>query len=1471
MGLPEYIGRYVVRREIARGAFATVALAWDDELRSEVAIKVLDGGDPEFRARFVEEARLLRLVRSHAVVGVYDVGRLGDGRPYIVMDHADEGTLTQKVARAAVGGGTGLALDAVVELVDAVADGLSAIHRAGVVHRDLKPDNVLYQSVERAPPSDEAATQALPVAGARASRVMIADLGIAKDLAARGSRATLIGGTPAFRAPEQMDPEAEVTPAADLYAASGMLWYALRGVPPPPAGELEAGLRGLPEPWWPVFRRGLDPDPAERFDAAEAWHAAAQDAMAAEAAARPAAAGTTAARLAPRPAECPYLGLGAFQLEDADRFFGREALVDELLGRLRARRVLVVGGPSGSGKSSVVRAGLVAGLRRGEVADSEGWAVEVFTPGRDAMAELYYRLGGGPGIALADFAARPTLARQVAGSAGPGGRVLVVDQFEELFTLNPPGEAARVAEALAALTDPADSAVRVVLAIRADFYAACASIPWLAEAITRNQVLVGPMTRTELRRAVVEPARLAGVYLERSLVDTIVDEAGSDAGSLPLVSHALVETWARRKGAALTLEGYRATGGVAGAIRQTADSIYDERLDDEGRATARRLLLSLVTPGEGTADSRRILDRAELTEAPDAEGLLRVVDLMAEARLLTVDDRTVQIAHEALLRSWPRLVAWIAEARADLLVRLRLVRRAEEWEAAGRDEELLLRGGSLSFAQEWLERPDRTVGALERGFVEAAIAARERAEEAGRRRAARSRRRRAASFAALALLAAGTSVASFLAITSTRIARENEARAEAATAVADERFAAALGAVALGQATEDPLLSLGLAAQSIARAGDTASTYDARAAMVAARKALTRGAPILAGGAVGAGDALSVAMSPDGRFVAIGRRDGSLALVDARTRRPAGPEVSTDIGGLEDLGFDPTGEHLVAVGNRGALVAWPVSDGLLGPAIPLGESPDILWGAALSPDGGRVATAGEDGAIRLWDLAGEGGEVVFDHEGDFTSVAFAPDGRTLVAGSGAGELFGWALPGGAALFGPVGDAHSSDVWELAFDPDGTRFATVSSDGTAAMHSFPDGRLLGRVFPDDVRIGSMAFMRDGRALLGGGADGRLHVWSLDDRVARAVSGVGHSGAIVDVAVDARGRMAASLGRDQLLRLWVLEPARPLARALEVPGGRAKGVDLGPGALVAGDAEGNVLARAGSDLRVVATHGHEVWAVALSPDGRQLASADRGGGVRVGGPDGGGAAALDRPIDGAVWSVRFRGDGSQLLTAADTGLALWDLPSLALARRFDAGGLRITRADLSPKEDRIAAATETGEALVWDVASDEPPRRIEVARDLVWTVRFASDGRHLLAGTGDEVVSVWDLEAGRKVAELTGHGGGVTDLLPLGDGATVVAADRRGDLHLWDLVSRRRIGRIEGAHSASVWRLAASPGGRVFASAGDDGMVRVWDVLSARAACEISRSAFDPERRAQYLGTPDAHLPCDAIPGAAPGPD
>ncbi|MDR3083801.1 MAG: hypothetical protein LBV60_23280, partial [Streptomyces sp.] len=435
------------------------------------------------------------------------------------------------------------------------------------------------------------------------------------------------------------------------------------------------------------------------------------------------------------PVVCPYRGLASYRRQDARWFFGRERSTDALVGQLRAAEktggLVMLVGASGAGKSSLLSAGLVPALQNGVLGAETGQAREVvlqLVPGSDPCAELIRRIPelahvepavadpaakelGTPGFAPAVREAVTAWARRETSS---GARpVVIVDQFEEAFTLCS-DEANRrtfiqLLHAACTPTEPDGTApVLVVLGVRADFYEQCLRHPELADALQHRHMVLGPLTITELREAVTGPAKAVGLELEPGLAELIVREVGTDgprgthdAGVLPLLSHALLSTWQRRKAGRLTLAGYRAAGGIQGAVAATAERAWSD-LDPAARTAARLLLLRLVRLGEDTQATRRRGTRRRLAEeSADPGKTEESLEALVRARLVTLDADTVEITHEALLHAWPRLRDWIDEDRHGNLLRQRLEEDGRAWESSNRDTSLLYRGSRLEQAHDW--------------------------------------------------------------------------------------------------------------------------------------------------------------------------------------------------------------------------------------------------------------------------------------------------------------------------------------------------------------------------------------------------------------------------------------------------------------------------------------------------------------------------------------------------------------------------------------------------------------------------------------------------------------------------------------------------------------------------------------------------------------------------------------------------
>ncbi|AUI60210.1 hypothetical protein B1H26_39665 [Amycolatopsis sp. BJA-103] len=449
----------------------------------------------------------------------------------------------------------------------------------------------------------------------------------------------------------------------------------------------------------------------------------------------------------------PYVGLRAYGGGDAGRFFGRERLADDLLQRIGIQRFVAVFGPSGSGKSSLIRAGLVPRLTS---------TVLAFTPGAHPIEECAIHFAAAAnrttGAVYHDLTGDPRglhrLVRQfLTAERSDGEIVIVVDQFEELFTLcHDERERSRFIAMLLTAAAADGSRCRVVIGVRADFYPRCALNPELAEALQDAQVTVGPMTPDELRRAITQPAIQAGCTVESALLTTLVAHTHGRAGVLPMLSHALLETWRRRRGHALTLAGFRASGEFDGALVNTAESVFGT-FDERRQEIARDLFLRLTVPGEGTEDTKRKIAVEELGDDPV---VAEVVDQLTQARLLVRSRDSLELAHEALIKAWPRLAAWLSRDREGQRVHHELTESAAVWERHDHDLDALLRGTRLAVVRDWADSGG-CPNVKERLFLDASLAAYER-EQTAKRRQIRRQRRSIAVLIVMLLIAASTTV-----------------------------------------------------------------------------------------------------------------------------------------------------------------------------------------------------------------------------------------------------------------------------------------------------------------------------------------------------------------------------------------------------------------------------------------------------------------------------------------------------------------------------------------------------------------------------------------------------------------------------------------------------------------------------------------------------------------------------------------
>ncbi len=1174
---------------------------------------------------------------------------------------------------------------------------------------------------------------------------------------------------------------------------------------------------------------------------------------------------------APGPGSSPYKGLNFFDETDADLFVGREALTARLTERVLATakgalsspvRFLAVVGASGSGKSSLVRAGLVPSLRWN--AASADWDIRVLTPTAHPLESLALGLVQ-EGSSLADSAALiddlrrdvrslHLLARQRVESDAVSRLLIILDQFEETFSLCHSEEerAALIGSLMHAASEPGGP-VLVVITLRADFYAHCASYPALREALARQQEYIGAMSSEELRRAIEEPARRGRWELEPGLVDLLLHDVGHEPGALPLLSHALLETWDRRRGRRLTLSGYASSGGVRGAIAETAESVFMDQFSPEERAIARRIFLRLTELGDetGTGDTRRRATFKELILSPgESASTQNVLKTLSDARLIITGENSVEVAHEALIREWPTLRGWLEENREGLRLHRHLTEAAQEWEKMGREEDLLYRGARLAQVGEWALSHVDELNALEREYLEnsrnfAEHEARER--EASRQReldAAEKlieiehRRAEEQVLSSLQLrrrsrLMTGAFLLSVLLLVAA-LWLGWQARQAGRLAASRE-----LAAAALSNLNVDPERSILLALQ----AADTSYTLEAEEALHQAvltsrvRKIIPAHEP---------GAAVQVTYSPDGSLLATASEDETVRVWEAAS----GKLVSTLSG--HAAAFSPDGHMLATVLSDGTVKLWGAREGT---EQPLPGPIDAGVSLEFSPDGSRLATVTRGDLPRIWDLRSAREVAQFPGHTDYVSgVFFSPDGSRLLTASDDGTARVWDATTGTELL-RLGD-NPTWVWTAAFSPDGQRIATASGSEVKVWDSSTGTELLKlNSSAGDVR--ALAFSPDTTRLAAGGLDHNIRVWDAGSG-SLLLTLYGHSSAVTGLAFHPGGTWLASASMDGTVRIWELSAigeAFAYWSADGLQGPAAFSQDGKRMALVEG---GRLMVRETSGAGQAHAAGGELAAprsLAFRPDGKQIAVGSGDGKVKLLDSVTGKMLTNLPAHTAAVTAVIYDAQGTHLFTVSqDYKIKLWDIASLddlglVYSLEVESG---VDSAALSADGLRLAAGLQNGVVLIYDTSSRKRLLSFQAHASDILSVAFDARSRRLVSAGEDGTVRVWDAFTGQPLLELQGHANAVTAVAFSPDGTRIATAGRDDTVRLWEAATGQELLRLP-EDGATLTGLAFNAEGTRLAASSTQG-VRIYllkiEELVALARTRATRLLTEAECR-KYL--------------------
>lgn len=1117
---------------------------------------------------------------------------------------------------------------------------------------------------------------------------------------------------------------------------------------------------------------------------------------------------------------CPYLGLDAFREENAAQFFGRKRVVAELVELLRDARLLAIVGPSGSGKSSLVQAGLLPAVRAGAIPASEAWSIlPPMVPGSAPLTTLQRTLAAGP-----EAPGEPLL--------------LLVDQFEETFTLcSDETQRAAFLDRLVELASSPGAPHRVVLTMRSDFEPFVARAEGLRPLFDAGKVTLPALSAPELREAIERPAQWVGLKFETGVVEALLQDILGEPAALPLLQFTLLKLWGARERNRVTLAAYRRIGGGRLALARSADALYNSLIPEEQR-TARRILLRMVRPGVGLEVTSKRVMRVDLDRGREDPGrVARVLARLKAERLVretsgeTPEDTQVEVAHEALVRNWPTLVEWLEDERVSLRQRQRLTAAADQWQRLGRPESALLRGSILAEAAVYDD-----LSTLEASFVGASRAAEEEARARERRNA---RRLRTLTIVATAAAVIAT-IAAMFALRGMNEAQANrlEAEAQRATAVVAQAETErqrqvidlqrlAFAARAMLQQRPNPDLGLLLAYEA-------AATKD---------ELLTR--EVL--------------------------RDGLDAI----------PWDSLLLDGHEgqvmDAAYSADGARVITASADRVARVWDAGTGEL--LATLAGHEDYVRSAAFSPDGALALTVSSDGTARLWDAAsGAPRATLVSEAAAITGAVFSPDGKRVLAALNDGTAALWATATGRPL--SLIQGRQEKVDQAVFSPDGSLILTASWDGTSWLYDAATGRLRTTLQGQESELTTaVAFSRDGSRVLIGTYDGKARIWNV--RSGDAVATIaGHSGSIVSASFSADGSRLLTASTDGLALLWDVETSDILVR-FEDHTDDLTGAVFSPDEEQVLTASLDGTARlwdvlTGKPLAILRSHGDGLMAALFSPDGAQILTASLDGTARlwdlagdrftllegramantsvVFSPDGSRLLTEDDDV-GQIWdatsgqpvatlqgrdhgieSMQFGPDGSQVLTAADDGaVQLWDAVTGELRATLAGNGQRVNLTTFSPDGSRLLVASAGGAVGVWDPASAQVVARL-ADHASVQSAAFSPDGtRVATVNSGDRTARLWDAATGELLATLEGHSAPIQSVAYSPDGARILTASRDSTARLWDGATGDTLTTLDVGTPVDA-ALFSRDGARILTVA-DNATARVWDAATGESITRI----------------------------------
>ncbi|MEH1947352.1 MAG: caspase family protein [Nostoc sp.] len=1192
---------------------------------------------------------------------------------------------------------------------------------------------------------------------------------------------------------------------------------------------------------------------------------------------------------------CPYMGLSAFLEEDSQYFYGREALTQQLIHQLRDRSFLAVIGASGSGKSSIVQAGVIPQLRLGkQIPSSEQWWIRSIRPGANPLEALARRLGG-----AGEQGSRGAGEQRGRGAGEQRGRgaeeqgeqknysypfpnhqspitspqsphlllegifhqgvegfvywirnqphrvvVLVVDQFEELFTLAPTADRELFLELLLGAVEYAGDRFKLIITLRADFIASCLEVPALAKALQDLSVLVPPkLSLDDYRRVILNPAQQVGLKVEPELVEVLLRELNHSPGDLPLLEFVLEQLWQHRVAGELTLQTYQEQlGGIQGALERSSQAVY-ESLDAQMQECAKWIFLSLTQLGEGTEDTRRRVHKSELIVKKYPAALVeKTLNALTSAKLVVMnleedtniaegskgDNKTsippspyspspitVEVAHEILIRHWSTLRWWLEENR-DRLRRQRQIEQASQlWLQRSQQADFLLQGVRLAEAEDiYIKYTDQLSADVQR-FIEACLVQRKQQQLQEKRRLKQAQR----AIVALSVLGLAAVCFGSLAYWKSQAAQLREIEALNASSQANllshQQLEALIASVKAGKQlkntfgapTELQTQTLNVLQQVISGTQER-NRLEGHSAEVS-----------------------SVSFSPDGKTIVSASNDKTAIIWGRDGTKLRTLTGHTDI--VRSVSFSPDGQMIATASFDRTVKLWRTSDGGLIRTLN-GHTAEVL-SLSWSSNGETIATGSADRTAKIWQVSnGHLLRTISGYKDFVNSVSFSPDGEILAIASADKTVKLWRVSDGLLQKTLLG--HSAGVSSVAFSPDG-QIASASEDKTVRLWR-RDGTLLRSIAAHNAGVLSVNFSHDGQTLASTSADSTIKLWSSKDGFLRQTL-LGHSIAVYSASFSPDDQTLVSAGADKTVRLWQRD--NPLFKTLTGHQGKLYSVSFSP--------DGQTLATAGQDTTIelwrtsdgtlrqtleghstsIYGHSDEVYGLAFSPDGETLASASLDHYIKLWRTRDGYMIKTLQGHRSNVNSLSFS-PNSQILASAsgDMTIKLWNIQQKALIKTLQGHTAEVLSVSFSPDGQVLASAGRDNKVLLWRVKDGKLLYNLPGHTNAVNAISFSRDGQVLASASADKTIKLWQVSNGTLLQTLTGHTDGVYSVSFSPDGKIIASASGDGSIKLWNR-DGRELKTLPG-HTDAVLSVSFSPDGKFLASASFDGTAKLWRLQS-----------------------------------------